>query len=348
MNFEQTPEWLPMLLGFGLLPLAALVLLGLARMALARLLRGRDHPMLERVLHAGHFSLQVGVVLMVLSLTLPVAGLAPENAALASNALGVVLTMSLGWTLTRKVAAAFDAKLDGDVPGDDDLARRRHRTQMVVFRRLAVAAGSSFTVGLVLTSIPAVRAVGLSLFASAGMAGIVMGIAARSTVSNLIAGLQIALSQPIRLGDAVTVEGHWGRVAEITSSYVTIITWDQRSLVVPLNYFVEKPIINWTKDTAQLLDTVLLYLDHGAPIGAIREELDVLLADCPAWDNRIAKVHVTAWKENCIEVRILLSAADAPRMFEVRCVVREGLLDWLMREHPEAMPRQRQQTLAAT
>jgi small-conductance mechanosensitive channel len=259
----------------------------------------------------------------------------------ADNLLSLALTVAFGWSITRMLAAAFDARLEGAVPGDEEVALRRRRTRLVVFRSLAVSAGVVLTAGLVLTSIPAARALGLSLFASAGVAGIVIGIAARPAVSNLIAGLQLALTQPIRIGDAVTVEGNWGRVQEITSTYVTIRTWDERSLVVPLSWFLEKPVLNWTKDSAALLDTVFLYLDPAAPIDAIRAELDRILAEAPQWDGRTAKVQVTAMKESSIELRILLSAADPARMFELRALVREKLLAWLVREHPRALPQGR-------
>ncbi len=340
--FEGLPVWFAPLVALFVAPLVVLGLAEMGHAALLRLLRGHQLPMVQALAESGRTPLRLTLALVVLDVGLPAARLGPEGEALAANVLGIALTLALGWTITRKVAAAFDARLGGEAPGDADLELRRKRTQLVVFRRLAMAAGLMFTVGFVLTAIPAVRAVGLSLFASAGVAGIVIGIAARPAVSNLIAGLQIALTQPIRIGDAVTVEGQFGRVQEITYTYVTIITWDQRSLVVPLSHFLEKPFLNWTKDSAQLIDTVHLYLDHLAPVDQIRAKVAEILAAADAWDGRTGKVSLTALKENCIEIRILLSAADAARMFDLRCLVRETLLDWLVREHPHALPRQRQ------
>ena len=342
MTAALPADWPLQLLAFVVAPLLALALVGVAHRVLERLLRGRDAPVLLAVLRRGRQPLRLTVILLVLNLVLPVAGFTETTYALLESLLGLALVVALGWTITRKVAAAFDVQLEGALPSDEDLALRRRRTQLAVFRRLSVSAGVVFTVGVVLTAIPAVRAVGLSLFASAGVAGIVIGIAARPAVSNLIAGLQIALTQPIRIGDAVTVEGQWGRVQEITSTYVTIQTWDQRSLVVPLSNFLEKPFLNWTRDSAELLDTVFLYLDHAAPVPAIRAKVAELAAAAAQWDGRTAKVSVTAVKESCIEVRVLLSAADAGRMFELRCLMREALLEWLVRDHPESLPRQRQ------
>ncbi len=343
MSDPALPGWQPLLVAFVLAPLLALAALGAVHHVLAGLLLGRPAPVLRAVLRGGRGALRVAVVLLVLDLALPLAPLAPEVAALGETLLGLGLLLALGWSLTRKIAAAFDVQLAGEAPGDDDLAGRRHRTQLAVFRRLAVSAGVALTAGVVLTSIPAVRAVGLSLFASAGVAGIVIGIAARPAVSNLIAGLQIALTQPIRIGDAVQMEGTFGRVQEIGSSFVTILTWDQRSLLVPLSLFVEKPVVNWTRDSAELVDVVLLYLDHAAPVAALRAELLRLLPTLPAWDGRKGTLDVAAMKENCLEVRALVSAADANKLFELRFQVREQLLAWLVREYPAALPGQRPQ-----
>jgi small-conductance mechanosensitive channel len=186
-----------------------------------------------------------------------------------------------------------------------------------------------------------VRAVVLSLFASAGVAGIVAGLAARPAVSNLIAGIQLALTQPIRIGDAVLVEGDWGHVEEITSTYVTIVTWDQRSLVVPLTYFIERPIRNWTRTGSRLLDTIFVHVDYTVPVEAIRAEAQRILEATPLWDRRAFAVQVTDLKERSMEVRVLMSAADAGQMFDLRCLMREQLIAWLARRHPNALPQQR-------
>jgi small-conductance mechanosensitive channel len=196
-----------------------------------------------------------------------------------------------GRVAVRVTVALFDAYIDLSRSGGENyLLMRRRRTQLVVFRRFAVSAGLLLTLGLVLTAIPPVRAIGLSLFASAGVAGIVAGIAARPAVSNLIAGLQLAVTQPIRIGDAVLVEGAWGHVEEIGSTFVTVTTWDQRSLIVPLTYFLEKPIRNWTRNSTRLLDTVFIYLDYGVPVEALRAKAKEILKSTPLWDCRVFAV----------------------------------------------------------
>lgn len=337
-------DWLSPLIAFGAIPALALLAVLVVELVLGRLARMAPTPLLRPLVQAGHWPQRLTVMLLAAGLALPGAGLAGAATAALDRVLSVAVAGALGWTITRKVAAAFDARLAALAPeaGDADLSLRQQRTRLTVFRRVSVGLSVVLTAGVVLTAIPAVQAVGLSLFASAGVAGIVVGIAARPAVSNLIAGLQLALTQPIRIGDAVQIEGAWGRVQEITSSYVTVVTWDQRSLVVPLSWLLERPITNWTRDSAQLLDTVFLYLDHTAPVDAIRCELTRLLEGEASWDGRTATVQVTAVKEGCIELRILLSAADATRMWALRCLVRERLLAWLVREHPQALPRVRQ------
>ena len=258
-----------------------------------------------------------------------------------------VLIAALGCMLTRKVGAIFDSWLDRSWTGEEDWVTRRRRTQLIVFRRVAVSAGVLLTAGLVLTQIPAVRAVGLSLFASAGVAGIVAGLAARPAVSNLIAGIQLALTQPIRIGDAVVVEGDYGTVEEITATYVTITTWDQRSLVVPLGYFMERPIRNWTKRTTQLLDAVFVYVDYTVPVETVRAEAKRILDGTPLWDRRVFAVQVTDLRERSMEIRVLMSAANAGAMFDLRCLMREALIGWLSRQYPNALPQERVEMTSA-
>jgi small-conductance mechanosensitive channel len=240
----------------------------------------------------------VSLALLAMLAVLPASGLSNVTVGYFGRGIGVAFTGALGWALTRKVAAVFDAYIDrARRLGRRRPFRARRRTQLVIFRRLAVSAGVVLTLGLLLTTIPAVRTIGLSLFASAGVAGVVAGVAARPAVSNLIAGLQLALTQPIRIGDAVLIEGEWGHVEEIGSTFVTVVTWDQRSLLVPLTYFLEKPIRNWTRTSSQLLDTAFLYVDYGVPVEAIRKAAREIVEGTPLWDGRAFAVQVTDLRE---------------------------------------------------
>ena len=335
------PLWLSLLIAFVAAPGLALAVARAIYALADHVLRGRKAPVLGRVLGYGRAAVLIAIALIAVQIALTMVELPRQAAAAASRVAELGLVVALGWALTRKVAAVFDAYMDGELGENADWLVRRRRTQLIVFRRLAVSAGVALTAGLVLTAIPAVRTVGLSLFASAGVAGIVAGLAARPAVSNLIAGIQLALTQPIRLGDAVVVEGEWGHVAEITATYVTITTWDQRSLVVPLVYFTERPIRNWTKTTSRLLDTIFIYVDYTVPVAAIRAEAQRLLEASPQWDRRVFAVQVTDLKERSVEIRVLMSAADAGSMFDLRCQMRETLIAFLAERYPKALPQSR-------
>lgn len=338
----QIPPWLNTTLLLLAAPVLAMLALFLLHALLDRFLRAEFAPVLKRLSCAGRLPLYLAAALLGFLAVLPEAGLRAVQEAPLTRAAQVGVAAVLGWALTAKLAALLDAYLDRlAAAGELDFNTRRRATQLAVLRRVVVGLGIAISLSFVLTAIPAVRTVGLSIFASAGVAGIVAGLAARPAVSNLIAGLQIAMTQPVRIGDAVVVEGVFGHVREISSTYVTIATWDQRSLILPLSYLLEKPVLNWTRDSAQLLDTVMLYLDYTVPVASLRQEVLRMLANAPQWDRRVAAVQVTDLRERTMEVRVLLSAADASRMFDLRCLVREQLVDWLAREHPEALPRVR-------
>jgi small-conductance mechanosensitive channel len=194
---------------------------------------------------------------------------------------------------------------------------------------------------------PSVRQYGVSLFASAGVAGLIVGLALRPLLTNLLAGVQLAITQPIRIEGAVVVEGEMGWIEEISATYVVIRIWDLRRLIVPLSYFIEKPFQNWTREGAALLGSVMLYLDYRAPIDAIRAEAKKICEASPNWNRKVLGVQVTDAKEYTIEVRVLVSADDGGKAFDLRCELREKLIAFLEREHADALPRRRQETIAA-
>jgi small-conductance mechanosensitive channel len=258
------------------------------------------------------------------------------------QALQVAIILAGAWLLigaSRVVEVFFRSRYRSDIP--DNLDARRIQTKVQLLRRVVVAVVGFGAVGLILMTFESVRQIGISLFASAGVAGIVVGVAAQPTLSNLIAGLQLALSEPIRLDDVVIVEGEWGRVEEITMTYVVVRIWDLRRMVVPLRWFIENPFENWTRQTADLLGPVVLHLDYRAPIGALREELERVLARAPAselWDGEVQNVQVVDTTERTMKVRVLVSAPDSAAAWELRTVVREALITFLQRNHPEALP----------
>ena len=255
---------------------------------------------------------------------------------------GLLLIAALTWLamcVTSGLARGIIAR--HPMLAEDNLEARRIQTQATVLSRsamlLVLLAGAS----MALMTFPGARQVGASLLASAGVIGIVAGIAARPVFSNLIAGLQLALAQPIRLDDVLIVKGEWGRVEEITGTYVVLKLWDERRLIVPLQWFIENPFENWTRTSSQILGTVVLYLDFAMPLAPLRAELDRVVDAAEEWDGRVCLLQVTDASERAMQVRVLVSATSAGKSFDLRCKVREALVAFVVREYPHALPELR-------
>ena len=201
------------------------------------------------------------------------------------------------------------------------------------------------TAAAMLMTFPSVRHLGMSMLASAGLAGLIVGMAARSTLSNLIAGVQVALTQPIRIEDAVVLEGEWGWIEEINTTYIVVRLWNLRRLIVPLNYFIERPFQNWTRTIADILGTVVIYADYTAPVQELREELHRTLETTELWDKKAWALQVTDATESAIQIRALMSARNGPSAFDLRSYVRERLLQYLKDRHPLALPKRREQLI---
>lgn len=221
----------------------------------------------------------------------------------------------------------------------DNLEARAVYTQVTVLKKIATAVLVILTVASMLTVFESVRQFGTSILASAGIAGIIVGFAAQRSIATLLAGLQIAITQPIRLDDVVIVENEWGRIEEITLTYVCVRIWDQRRLILPITYFIEQPFQNWTRQSAEILGTVFLHVDYRTPLDALRQELTRILQASPYWDGRVNVLQVTDAKAQTLEIRALGSAADASLAWDLRCEVREKLIAFLQRNHPESLPR---------
>ncbi len=224
---------------------------------------------------------------------------------------------------------------------ENNLRARRRRTRASILHRIIVFVVLAITFCLMLMSIPSVRSIGVTLIASAGLAALAVGAAAQPALKNLIAGIQMAFSEPIRLDDVVIVEGEWGRIEDIRLTYVVVRLWDERRLVVPVSQFLEKSFQNWTRETSQLLGSVFWYLDPAADIPRLRAKLEELVKANPRWDGRFCNLQVTDTKPEAIEVRGLMTAKDASTAFDLRCDIREGLLAYIRQEMPEALVRTR-------
>ncbi|MEL4320162.1 mechanosensitive ion channel domain-containing protein [Leifsonia sp. YIM 134122] len=223
----------------------------------------------------------------------------------------------------------------------DNKVARRVRTQIAILRRLVVVVAVVVAIGGVLLSFPEVRLVGASLLASAGLLSVVAGLAAQSTLANLFAGIQLAFSEAIRVDDVVVVEGEWGKIGEITLSYVVVNLWDERNLVLPCTYFTTQPFQNWTREGSALLGSVELDLDWRIAPSLMREQLAASLERTELWDQRASVLQVTDAVGGFVRVRILVTAADAPTLFDLRCYVREEMVAWVQTQHPTSIPHQR-------
>ena len=339
-------DWLPD-------PLAAIFILALAT-AIAysliswvhRLLRHRlagRAPYLLSVFTQMRGVTQFGLIILAMFIAIPAAPLDPDTAQWLARLLLIGVIGLIGWAAITALKIAADLYLrQFRIDVDDNLLARKHVTQVRVLLRTADVLVVLITIGALLMTFEPVRQYGVSLFASAGVAGIVAGLAARPVLSNLIAGVQLAMTQPIRLDDAVVVENEWGTIEEITSTYVVVRLWDWRRLIVPLSYFIEKPFQNWTREGSALIGSAMIYVDYRAPVGAIRDKLTEIVKNSEHWDQRVVKLQVTDVKEQVIELRCLMSARSAGQAFDLRCEVREKLIDFLQKHHPEALPHARQ------
>ena len=255
---------------------------------------------------------------------------------------GLLMIMATTWLAARIIAGFAQGVLERHpVDVEDNMGARRIHTQTRVLSRIAMSLVIVIGASMVLMTFPGARQVGASLLASAGVVGLIAGFAAKPVFSNMIAGLQLALTQPIRLDDVLIVEGEWGRVEEITGTYVVLRIWDERRLIIPLQYFIEKPFQNWTRSSAQLMGSVFFHVDYGMPLAPLRKELERIVHAAPQWDRRFFNLVVTDATERTMQLRVLCTAASSGLAWDLRCVVREGLIDFMQREYPQFLPRLR-------
>ncbi|TNM64683.1 mechanosensitive ion channel [Streptomyces sp. NP160] len=248
----------------------------------------------------------------------------------------------IGWLLAKVVLVVEDLLLEKfRVDVADNRHARRVRTQIIFLRRIALLVIALLTVGAMLWTFPEARVVGTGIFASAGLLSVVAGLAAQSSLSNVFAGLQLAFTDALRVDDVVVVEGEWGRIEEITLTYVVVHIWDDRRLVLPSTYFTSTPFEHWTRKDSQLLGVVLLEVDWRTDFDAMREELHRVVEADELWDHRVVVLQVTDAVNTFVQVRILVSAQDGPTIFDLRCHVREAMVRWLVASNPEGLPRLR-------
>ena len=334
--------WLPdPVVGVLILALAVGVAYSLHRSArkLMRHLLARRYPYLLSVFTQMRGVTRLGLLVLAMIIALPVAPLGDETAGWIARLLLIAIIGLVGWTAITALNIAADLYLrQFHLDTDDNLLARKHLTQVRVLMRAADVLIVTVTFGAALMTFEPVRQYGVSLFASAGVAGLVAGLAARPVLSNLFAGVQLAMTQPIRIDDAVIVENEWGTIEEITSTYVVVRLWDWRRMIVPLSYFIEKPFQNWTRESSALIGSAYFYLDYRAPVGRIRDKLNEIVKASKNWNGQVVDLAVTDTKQATIELRAIMSANTAGQAFDLRCEVREKMIEFLQNEHPHALP----------
>lgn len=346
-------EWLRHNLDWAPDSIAAVVILGLAAtlaLGLDRLVAGtarrllRNHPYIYVFVRQARGLIRIALVVLALGIALPAAPLSPDLAALIGRVLLVATIVLIGRAALTALAIASDLYLlRFRIDVEDNLLARKHVTQVRLFKRALEILLTIVTIAAALMTFESVRQYGVSLFASAGIAGIAVGLAARPVLSNLIAGVQIAMTQPIRIDDAVLVENEWGWIEDITATYVVIKLWDWRRLVVPLSYFIEKPFQNWTREGSAIIGSVFVHADYSVPVARVRQKLEEIVQESKLWDRAVVNLQVTEAKERSVELRALVSSRTSPANWDLRCEVREKLIAFLQEEFPHALPHERAQ-----
>jgi small-conductance mechanosensitive channel len=346
--FAWAPPWVFTLVLMALALAGALGAHAAVVRVVARGVRGERasfwRPFLVRTRAPG----RLAMVVVALSAALAASPLTARETALAQHAFAIAFVVLVGWSalIAVDVGAALVARRDR-IDVADNLLARKHLTQVRILQRAASVLVIVVTAGLALMTISQVRQWGVSLLAAGGAASVFVGLALQPLLSNLLAGIQIAATQPIRLDDQVVVETEVGAIEEINSTYVVVRLWDERRMVLPLTYFLQKPFQNWTRETAQQTGAVMLYVDYTTPVAPLRERLGALLEASPLWDRRVNALQVTDAKERTIEVRCLMSAADPGRLFDLRCEIREAMIAFLRDQLSNGLPRERWEGVAA-
>lgn len=338
-------DWSIVLINLGLalgVIVAGLITHACAFIALKRM-AARGHNLLEDSI-TRHCAAPLRIIfpLLVLDIVMPSLKIHVAIDDLIQHVIALLLIAAVAWLIICTMLVAEDVLVERfrlDVP--DNLRARRVRTQFEVFRRVASVAVFVIALGVSLTTFKWANTLGDTVLASAGIVGLAASITARPTIENLIAGLQIALTEPIRLEDVVIANGEWGQVEEITTTYVVVRAWDLRRVILPISYFIQTPFQNWTRKTADLMAYVYLYLDYTMPIEPLRLEFTRILTSSYLWDKKVNVLQVSEASEHTIQVRALMSTADSTSAWDLRCEVREKLLEFIQKNYPQCLPRNR-------
>jgi len=287
-------------------------------------------------------TLRLIIPLVAVILGLPLFPFTDEGVLFFRSGLSVLIILFIALLAAQTIRSLEEGiRANFRVDVDDNLQARKLHTQVTVLKKVAIVAIGLFALASILMVFEPLRRFGTSILASAGIAGIIIGFAAQRSLGTLLAGFQIAITQPIRLDDVVIVENEWGRIEEITLTYVVVRIWDLRRLVLPIDYFITQPFQNWTRTSADILGSIFLHVDYTVPVPALREELSRILQAAPKWDKKVNLLQVTESLERTLQLRILVSAKDAGTAWDLRCEVREKMVEFIRKQYPEAWPRMR-------
>lgn len=339
---SNSENWQKLMLISALLLVGAFVLYLLTIFLLKRFSKRADNPLKITSHKKFRSPLLIFLLAIAVSIILSAWDVGYEFVTYLLHILKLIIIFAATWLIIRIIKLGKELVLRPyDFDEKDNLRARKVTTQFRIIERILITIIVIISLGIALMTFESIRQIGVSLFASAGVAGIIIGFAAQKLLANVLAGIQIAIAQPMRLDDVVIVEGEWGWIDEINLTYVVVRIWDKRRLVVPTTYFIEKPFQNWTRQTAEILGTVFIYTDYTVPFDKLREELTRILKSDKNWDGNVNVLQVTNATEKTVEVRALMSAADSPTAWDLRVNVREKLITFLQENYPESLPRTR-------
>jgi len=335
-------NWITALIVSTVIIAGSLVIHAVVFSILKRIGKRSDKPVLGLV--SSKFRNPSLGLLLTIAISIIILALAPDNQIvdIIKHLLKLLIILFVSLIIIRLIKLGRDlVLLRYDIGEKDNLKARRVYTQFRIMERILIFVVILIAFAVALMTFEQIRKIGVSLFASAGVAGIILGFAAQKLIGNVLAGFQIAISQPIRLEDVVIVEKEWGWIEEINLTYVVVRIWDKRRLILPTTYFIEKPFQNWTRVSADILGTVFLYTDYTVPVDKLREELTRILKSDKRWDGKVNVLQVTDSTEKTMEIRALMGAADSPSAWDLRVNVREKLIDFLQKNYPGSLPRSR-------
>ncbi|MDT8430438.1 MAG: mechanosensitive ion channel [Bacteroidales bacterium] len=339
---NKSDNWQNMLIISALILVAAIVVYLVSIVLIKKFSKREDNPLKKTT----HKKFRTPLLVFLLSIALSIVFSAwdgeYEFITYLLHFLKVVIIFAATWLIISTIKLGKELLLrPHNIDEKDNLRARKVTTQFRIIERILITIIIIISLSIALMTFESIRQIGVSLFASAGVAGIILGFSAQKLLANVLAGIQIALAQPIRLDDVVIVEGEWGWIDEINLTYVIVRIWDKRRLVVPTTYFIEKPFQNWTRESADILGTVFIYTDYTVPFDKLRAELTRILEADSNWDGKVNVLQVTNATEKTVEVRALMSAIDSPTAWDLRVSVREKLISFLQEHYPESLPRTR-------